>query len=135
MPTGDLEVKCLGENHINELNALYKMAYPQNWFDQRMIQTGQYYGIFKDNMVISVAGIHVYSQKYKVAALGNITTHPEHRGKGYATLATQFLCKSLLDDIEHIGLNVKADNETAIAMYQKLGFTAIANFEECEFTL
>ncbi|MEM7184042.1 MAG: GNAT family N-acetyltransferase, partial [Spirochaetota bacterium] len=56
--TGDVEIKCLGTNDINKLNTLYNKAYPHNWFDKRMIQTGQYYGILKDNMVVSVAGIH-----------------------------------------------------------------------------
>ena len=33
----------------------------------------------------SVAGIHVYSRTYRVAALGNIATMPTHRNRGLAS--------------------------------------------------
>jgi len=77
-----------------------------------------------------VAGIHVYSPKYKVAALGNICTHPDFRGKGWGRAVTAKLCKSLLQEIEYIGLNVKANNKTAISLYEKLGFEIVSSYFE-----
>jgi predicted GNAT family acetyltransferase len=95
-----------------------------------MLETNQFFGIRKGMRLISIAGIHVYSEEYRVAALGNITTHPLHRGKGYGTLVTARLCKSLLKNVDHIGLNVKADNRIAIVCYRKLGFEIIAPYGE-----
>ena len=76
------------------------------------------------------AGVHVYSERYHVAAIGNVVTHPTHRNKGYGKLVTARLCRSLLDKVEHIGLNVKADNDAAVACYSRLGFEIIAPYGE-----
>jgi len=37
--------------------------------------------------------------------------------------------------VKHIGLNVKADNASAIASYEKLGFERIATYEEFSLKL
>jgi ribosomal protein S18 acetylase RimI-like enzyme len=120
---------------LAEIAALYDAAYPGNWFDPRMLETGHYYGVRQDNMLLSVAGVHVYSQRYRVAALGNITTHPAARGRGLATLATAKLCQELRRSVDQIGLNVRADNASAIACYAKLGFTKIGEYGEYALTL
>ena len=124
------DVILLTEKDIADILELYKISYPGNWFDERMLKTQKYFGIRQQNRLISVAGIHVYSQKYNVAALGNICTHPDFRGKGYGRAATAKLCKSLLQEIEFIGLNVKADNKTAISLYEKLGFEIVSSYFE-----
>ena len=125
-----LDTYALGCSDLNEIVEFYKRCYPGNWFDPRMLETKQYFGIKKDNSLISVAGIHVYSPEYKVAALGNIATAPEHRNNGYASLATARTCQSLLSIVSDIGLNVKADNDAAISCYKKLGFEIIASYGE-----
>jgi RimJ/RimL family protein N-acetyltransferase len=115
----------------DELLAFYAHSYPGNWFDPRMVETGQYVGIRGENgNLLSVAGVHVYSAEQRVAALGNITTAPAARGRGLATVATAALCRSLLQTVDLIGLNVRADNIAAIACYRRLGFTVVAEYEE-----
>jgi predicted GNAT family acetyltransferase len=84
---------------------------------------------------VSVAGAHVYSPQYKVAALGNITTHPQFRGKGLARVVCAKLCQELLQTVNHIGLNVKVDNISVIACYCKLGFEPVATYEEYSLKL
>ncbi|HZU70866.1 MAG TPA: GNAT family N-acetyltransferase [Ktedonobacteraceae bacterium] len=117
------------------LQALYQASYPVNSFDPRMLETGYYYGIRRGSDIISVAGIHVYSQRYKVAALGNVTTHPEFRGQGLGTAVCAKLCQALLHTVDHIGLNVKADNMSAISAYRRLGFEVVAEYGEYEMKL
>src|SRR5947208_10651053 len=96
-----------------------------------MLETGFYFGIHRGDVLMSVAGVHVFSQRYKVAALGNIATHPDARGQGLATTTTARLCQELLRaGIEHIGLNVRADNRGAIACYEKIGFERVAGYGE-----
>jgi ribosomal protein S18 acetylase RimI-like enzyme len=116
---------------LDELRALYEVSYPGNWFDPRMLETGHYYGIRRGERLVSVAGVHVYSQRYRVAAVGNVTTAPELRAQGLGTLACARLCQELLRTVDHIGLNVKASNVGALASYAKLGFERIATYEEC----
>jgi ribosomal protein S18 acetylase RimI-like enzyme len=123
-------VEGLGMENLRAIQTLYAESYPGNWFDPRMLETGQYFGIMDGENIASIAGIHVYSPQYKVAALGNITTHPSYRKKGYGRRVTARLCQSLLDEDIQVGLNVKADNTAAISCYEKLGFTVIATYEE-----
>ncbi|PIQ24035.1 GNAT family N-acetyltransferase [bacterium (Candidatus Blackallbacteria) CG17_big_fil_post_rev_8_21_14_2_50_48_46] len=125
-------VISLSTTDLPAIEALYQRAYPQNWFDRRMLETGQYRGIFQGAQLISIAGIHVYSPEWKVAALGNITTDPVFRGQGLGTLTTGSLCQDLLQTVALIGLNVKSDNAAAIRTYTKLGFEEIARYEEFE---
>ena len=125
------EVIALSASDLNEIARLLKAAYPENWFDPRLLDTNQYYGIRESGKLISMAGVHVYSRRYRVAALGNIATHPEYRGKGYSTAVTARVCKSLLNEIDHVGLNVKEDNTSAIRCYEQLGFEAVDSY--CEY--
>lgn len=124
------EVIPLTEDSLEELQALYRVSYPDNSFDPRMLETGHYYGIRRDIMLVSVAGVHVYSSRYRVGVIGNVTTHPAYRGKGLGTAVCARLCKELLQTVDHIGLNVKADNSPAIASYQRLGFEVVGEYEE-----
>jgi ribosomal protein S18 acetylase RimI-like enzyme len=124
------QVVRLAENDLDDMLGLYKESYPGNWFDARMLQTKQYFGFRLKNRLLSVAGVHVYSEKYKVAALGNIVTHPDYRGKGFGKAVTAKLCRSLSEHVDNIGLNVKADNSAAIALYEKSGFQIVSTFYE-----
>ena len=127
-------VARLGVADQPAIEELYRVAYPGNWFDPRMLQTDRYFGIWQDGALVSVAGIHVYSTHYRVAALGNITTHPAQRGRGLAARTTAALCQSMRHDINHIGLNVNAENAAAIACYRSIGFERIAEYGEFMLT-
>jgi GNAT superfamily N-acetyltransferase len=129
------EVDCsqvirLDNKELPQIQSLYKESYPNNWFDPRMLETKQYFGIRVKNQLVSIGGVHVYSEQYKVAALGNIATHPDYRGNGFGKCVTAKLCQSLSENVDHIGLNVKDDNEIAIDMYKKLGFEVIKTYGE-----
>ncbi|NQU67105.1 MAG: GNAT family N-acetyltransferase [Candidatus Marinimicrobia bacterium] len=128
--TDTRNVELLSTHHSDELMAFYRSSYPGNWFDPRMLDTNQYYGIRLDDQLVSVAGIHVYSPSYRVAALGNIVTHPEYRRQSLGLKTTARVCQSLTTSVDHIGLNVKADNLPAINCYQKLGFETIGEYGE-----
>jgi ribosomal protein S18 acetylase RimI-like enzyme len=130
-----LNFKCSGVMRLSELDLdsiqwLYAVSYPDNWFNPRMLQTNQYFGIMKNGELVSIAGVHVFSPKYQVAALGNITTHPSWRNQGLGRLVTARLCQSLFDSVVLIGLNVKAENHAAISCYKQLGFKIVARYTE-----
>ncbi len=125
----------LSVSDLPELEALYRAGYPGNWFDPRILETGRYYGIRNSTTLISAAGVHVYSPQYKVAVLGNVTTHPDFRGQRLGTAVSAKLCQELLRTVDHIGLNVKASNASAISCYKRLGFEHIATYEEYTFEL
>lgn len=120
----------LGPNDGPALRRLFDSAYPGNWFDPRMLEIGCFFGIWADDEVVSVAGIHVYSPRYSAAALGNICTRPEYRNQGLGAAVTACLVRHLREEVEFIGLNVRADNAPALAAYTRLGFAPIAEYEE-----
>ncbi len=124
------EVIPLSKTEAHELQALYHISYPGNWFDPRMLETGYYYGVRRDSRLVAVAGVHVYSPRYKVGVLGNVTTHPDYRGQGLAKTVCAKLCMELLKTVDIIGLNVMADNASAIATYRRLGFEVVGEYEE-----
>jgi ribosomal protein S18 acetylase RimI-like enzyme len=127
-PTGLPSPVHLGPTDEPEILEFYEAAYPDNWFDPRMLATGYYLGVRVEGRLASVAGIHVYSPQYRVAALGNIATHPEYRGRGFAGHLTSQLSRRLSRTVDYIGLNVREDNPTARRCYQRLGFRDRARF-------
>ena len=55
----------------------------------------------------------------------NIATDAEHRGRGIATMLLERLFELTADDARHgYTLEVRVSNAAAIALYERLGFTA-----------
>jgi RimJ/RimL family protein N-acetyltransferase len=129
--TDGQSIRRLSASDMGDIKSLYAIAYPENWFDGRMLETGKYFGYYSGKELVGVAGIHVYSSEYRVAALGNIATHPDHRGRQIACKLTSRLCIDLENDTDYIGLNVKADNEFAVKCYLKTGFEITGSYDEC----
>ena len=125
------DVALLTPGDLAEVERFYASAYPGTWFQPRMLETGRYVGVRREGELVCVAGVHVWSPAWHVAALGNVATLPEARGAGLATAACARLCRMLLDDgIDTISLNVRADNAAAIRAYEKLGFAHAADYVE-----
>ena len=132
---GTAPAERLGPSDLDEIVAFYERAYPGTWFVPRMLETGRYVGLRNEGELACVAGVHVCSAAWRVAALGNVATLPELRGRGLATRACGALCRLLLDDgIDTIALNVRADNMPAIGAYRRLGFETVGEYVEVGLT-
>jgi ribosomal protein S18 acetylase RimI-like enzyme len=127
----DKNIRKLSIEDLAIIKELYSVSYPQNWFDSRMLETNKYYGYFINYKLVGVSGIHVFSEEYKVAALGNIATHPDYRGQQIGYKLTSALCFDLQKCVDLIGLNVRSDNEYALKCYKKIGFEIIGTYDEC----
>ena len=130
-PVSDDNIRRLKFNDVDAINSLYEVAYPDNWFDSRMVESGKYFGYFHEGLLIGVAGVHVYSPEYRIAALGNIATHPDFRGKRIAYKLTSALCSDLKKTVDIIGLNVNSENRAAIKCYENIGFEIRSSYDEC----
>jgi ribosomal protein S18 acetylase RimI-like enzyme len=128
----------LGPADRPQVEAFYRVAYPGSWFVPRMLETGAYVGIRESDDPaapwVAVAGVHVVSAACGVAALGNVATSPEHRGKGLARRACAGVLRALDPRVARVGLNVAADNAAAIACYRGLGFARACSYEEVTLT-
>ncbi|MBN1401973.1 MAG: GNAT family N-acetyltransferase [Anaerolineae bacterium] len=126
----DDPAESLGPDDAGRLAALYALG-SGNAFDPSQMLRGVFYGIFLEGELVSAAGTHLVSRAYGVAAVGNVFTHPVHRGRGYATLATGAVVSALLaGGIETIVLNVAQSNQAALAVYARLGFAYHCPFLE-----
>jgi len=124
-------VFTLQESDFPEALDLFDQSYPGHWFRSGMLSFGPYFGIRDASGKLAAAGgVHVYSETYKVATIGNVVTHPEARGKGIATKVSARLVAELIKRVETVGLNVHAANASAIRVYEKLGFEKIADYFE-----
>jgi GNAT superfamily N-acetyltransferase len=124
-------IEKLTTKDLEEVLYFYKNAYPGNWFDPRMLETNQYLGIRNnEGNLICVGGVHVYSKKYNIAVIGNISTSQKFRNMGLGTQLVNSLCENLLTQVKGVGLNVRADNLSAITVYEKIGFKKTAIYHE-----
>ncbi|HTP09645.1 MAG TPA: GNAT family N-acetyltransferase [Anaerolineae bacterium] len=120
----------LDVSHMPLLEELYSHG-GGDAFRRRSLEWGVFYGVFAGRQLVSIAGTHIVSDNERIAALGNVMTHPAYRGRGLATLATSAVCAELLDrGIELIGLSVGRSNEAAIRVYEKIGFKRHVPFYE-----
>jgi GNAT superfamily N-acetyltransferase len=120
----------LTPDHAGQLAALYAQA-EQNAFDPEQIPGGAFHGIFVDGQLVAAAGTHLVSPIYKVAAVGSVFARPTHRGMGHGTAVTGAVVAELLAcGMRDIVLNVNRKNETAIRIYERLGFGRYCPFFE-----
>lgn len=123
------EAYQLSEKDLTELEELYSF-HGENFFRPYMLKSGVYYGVRMDSKLVSAAGTHVCSPLYGIACVGNIFTHPTHRGKGFATICTSRTVKDLLARYQTVVLNVDSQNIPALRIYRKLGFREYCTFIE-----
>ncbi len=114
---------------IGELNRLYQLGFA-SWLPSSAIADGVYYGMRVNGRLIAAAGTHVVSPTSRLAVVGNVLTHTDYRGRGFATAVTGAVTAELLRSCDQVVLNVRADNPPAINAYRHLGYAEHARFEE-----
>jgi ribosomal protein S18 acetylase RimI-like enzyme len=108
------------------------------FFERPMLDSGFYRGVRDAGRLIAAGGVHVYSARYGVAALGNIVARPLDRGRGLGRALTAAVCRDLRRDLRReyragvptIGLNVMTTNAPGIRCYERLGFSRLLPYEE-----
>lgn len=114
---------------IGELNRLYQLGFA-SWLPATAIADGVYYGMRVNGRLVAAAGTHVISPTARLAVVGNVLTHTDYRGRGFATAVTGAVTAELLRTCDQVALNVRADNPPAINAYRHLGYSEHARFEE-----
>jgi ribosomal protein S18 acetylase RimI-like enzyme len=114
---------------IGELNRLYQLGFA-SWLPASTIGDGVYYGVRVNGRLVAAAGTHVISPTARLAVVGNVMTHAEYRGRGFATAVTGAVTAELLRTCDQVVLNVRSDNPPALAVYRRLGYQEHVRFEE-----
>ena len=114
---------------VHDLNRLYRLGFAA-WLPSSAVAEGVYYGIRVNGHLVAAAGTHVIGREAGLAVVGNVLTHADHRGRGYAKATTSAVTAELLRSCGQVVLNVRADNPPAIAAYRRLGYREHCRFEE-----
>jgi predicted GNAT family acetyltransferase len=73
----------------------------------------------------------VESERRRLAAIGNVFTRPDRRGRGLAKRTTGAVASELLRrGTKTIVLNVAMDNDPAVRAYRALGFMPFCGYYE-----
>ena len=119
----NVTIHRLDESHAVEMLALTNLAFP-GFFRKRTCEMGSYYGVRSaDGELIAMAG-----ERMKVGdawELSAVCTHPEHRGKGFATSLMWQVIDSQRRAKALPWLHVSTTNTKAIGLYQSMGFEEI----------
>lgn len=124
---GDNDIKAsfskvisLTDTHVTAMVELAKLTKPGP-FGKKTIDFGSYFGIFENKKLVAMTGQRLHVENYK--EISAVCTHPDHSGKGYAYLLLQHQLMIILEQGQQPFLHVRHDNERAIAIYKRLGFT------------
>src|SRR5690606_9215602 len=101
-------------------------------YDPAQVNRGVYYGVRGDDgRLLAAAGTHAVSLRARIGIVGNVFTAPKARGRGLGLRVTSAVVATLFDlGCREILLNVRADNEAALAIYRRLGFEVHCSFVE-----
>jgi ribosomal protein S18 acetylase RimI-like enzyme len=109
----------LNEQHVPEMLALTQLTNPGPFLN-RTIQLGNYTGIISDGRLVAMVGQR--QQPLPYIEISAVCTHPDHLGKGYATLLITEQIKRIITVGAVPFLHVLAGNQSAISVYERLGF-------------
>ena len=136
-PRFHADVIQLGLDDVPALEALYadgkETGESPDFFMPSTVADGAYFGIYEDGRLISAAGTHVLAREENAAAIGNVYTRRDRRGRGLARAVTAAVLHALTE-IEIVVLNVRHDNGPALRIYEQLGFERHCLFHEAVVT-
>ncbi len=123
----------LGEADVQALQLLYvdgeESGESPDFFYPAMLARGVFFGVYEERQLVAAAGTHLVSRDEGAAAIGNIYTRRDRRGRGLGRAVTTAVMRELAA-LETVGLNVRADNGAALSLYESLGFERHCPFYE-----
>ena len=109
----------LNISHVDEMLALVELTKPGP-FGKRTHELGSYLGIREAGQLVAMAGERL--KPYGHTEISAVCTHPDHRGRGYASSLVSILIQRITKRNEIPFLHVRRENVDAIRVYEKLGF-------------
>lgn len=108
----------LTSKHLDEIYELIWLVMP-GYYKKRTFEMGKYFGIFKDNKLVSITGQRM--QTYDFIEISAVVTHPNYTRRGFAKQLTTHVTKDIMKDGKHPILHTTKGNK-AIRLYESLGF-------------
>ena len=127
---GGITVRRLDGADARRINSLYRNDGVPSFYQPRQIEDAVYYGVERDARLVAIAGTHVVSSSNEIAVVGNVYTHPVHRGQHLAQATTSAVTEQLLRFCREVVLSVDPDNAPAVRAYERLGYSEVARLIE-----
>lgn len=116
---GNPVIAPLNKSNVPQMLALTKLTNPGP-FNSRTIEFGNFYGIFRNNELVAMAGQRL--KVFQYTEVSAVCTHPDHVGNGYARRLLLHQINMIRQQSDVPILHVKTDNEGAIRLYESVGF-------------
>ena len=117
-PPVDHRFEELNVAQVNEMLALVELTKPGP-FSKRTPELGSYLGIREAGKLVAMAGERL--KPYGHTEISAVCTHPDYRGRGYASSLVSVLIQRITRRNEIPFLHVRMENAGAIRVYEKLG--------------
>jgi len=114
----------LGAADVPDMLELIAIAQPGP-FAPRTVELGGYLGIRVDGRLVAMAGRRVNPAGW--VEVSAVATHPDFRGRGFAARVVRGVVAGIRAEGQRAFLHSRADNETAVGLYTRLGFVARAH--------
>ena len=88
-------IVLLSEKYIDEIYDLIWLVMP-GYYQKRGFEMGKYYGIFKDNKLVSITGQRMQTDNF--IEVSGVVTHPDYTKKGYAKQLVAYTTKEILKE-------------------------------------
>ena len=116
-----IALRPLTRADIGEVLALVALTEPGP-FEERTLEMGRYWGHVDDHdRLLAMAGERMHLDGH--TEISAVCTHPDARGRGLAAALTRHVALGILERDETPVLHVREGNESAVRLYQRLGFT------------
>ncbi len=114
--------------HVPQVAALEKLCFSDPWSEESV--AGELKNQFSfwlvaedDGVVTGYIGCQI---AYPEVDVMNVAVHPDHRRRGIAAILVEALTDHLRRlDCTCLSLEVRASNDPAIALYEKMGFETV----------
>jgi len=123
-PPAEHSFEELNFSDVDEMLALVELTKPGP-FLKRTPELGSYLGIREAGLLVAMAGERL--KPYGYTEISAVCTHPDYRGRGYASSLVSILIQRTTKRNEIPFLHVRTENVDAIRVYEKLGFKTRRN--------
>ena len=127
--TMGVEFRNLTESDLNEVYGLEIAAHDFPWSEntmKRSLRTKRCIGLCVDGVLSAYAIVSVVVDE---AELLDIVTAKEKQGMGYGGRLLDYIILQLIGEAERFFLEVRVSNESAISLYDRLGFVEVGSRE------
>jgi ribosomal protein S18 acetylase RimI-like enzyme len=119
-------VESLGPADAHEMSGLIALDPPGPWLP-RTVELGGYVGVRDGGRLVAMAGERMRCGGF--TEISAVCTHPDHRGRGLATLLTRVIVARIRARGEEAFLHTAGSNDVAIRLYERLGFRVRTSIE------